>query len=176
MAASVRLPPEKAVDALLLAALVMAGLAFVREGPHFDNVVEGWRFFTSAFFSGMIVGFVGWTLGFGVTPQFSLSGVHRRPWLAALVLGIAAASAASYLNRTFATPAGPAIAADIQSLEEGRGDRWHITVKLPDGRYQRYLIPKDAATALQGEKSVRLGVAHGMLGFDFVSEFEPIRP
>jgi len=171
-----RLPEEKTVNALLLAALVMAGLVFVREGPHFDNVIEGWRFFTSALFSGMIVGFVGWTLGFGVTPQFSFSGAHRQPWLAALVVAIAAASAASYLNRSFATSAGPAIAAEIESLEEGRGDRWHITVKLPDGSHQRYVIPKDTAAALQGEKAVRLAVAHGMLGFDYIAGFEPIKP
>jgi len=166
---------DKALNAALLAALFIAGVSLLREGPHLDNVIDSWPFFTSAFFSGMLIGFVGWTLAFGVTPQLKFSGSYRHPWLAALILGVAFASAASYLNRTFASPTERTITAEIDSVEEGKGNRWHLTVKTPDGRYQRYLITNDVATLLKNEKMVRLSVAHGALGFDYIARFGPLR-
>ncbi len=170
-----RIHEEKVLTSLLLAALVTAGVAIVREGPQFDNVIGGWSFFTIAFFTGALAGFLGWTRVSGATPTLRFSGARRHPWLAALVLGLAFTAAASYLNRTFAPPADRAITAEIDSVAEGKGDRWHVTVKTPDGRYQRYLISKDAAAALKNEKMVRLSIARGALGYDYISGFEPLR-
>ena len=174
MDAPARPQDEKVLTGLLLAALVAAGVAMVREGSHFDNVIDGWPFFTSAFFAGTFMGFVGWTLAFGVTPTLKFSGAYRHPWLAALVLGLASTAAASYLNRTFASPTERTITAEIDAVTEGKGERWHVTVKTPDGRYQRYLITQAAASALKNEKLARLSVAHGMLGFDFIARVEPL--
>jgi len=163
-----------ALTGLFTVALLIAGVALVQEGPHYDNVIDGWRFFTMAFFTGALVGFLGWTQAFGITPTFKFSGSHRYPWLAALVVALAASAAASYFNRTFATPTGRSITGEIRSVEEGKGDRWHVTVNVPNGLPQRYLISKDAATALKNEKEVRLGIARGALGFEFVARFEPL--
>ena len=97
-------PSERVLTSLLLAVLIIAGVALLREGPQFDNVIDGWRFFTLAFFSGALAGFLGWTRMFNVVPTLKLSGAHRHPWLAALALGLVCAAGASYFNRTFATP------------------------------------------------------------------------
>lgn len=166
---------ERVLTSLLLVALITAGVALAREGPNFDNVIDGWNLFTIAFFSGALAGFLVWTRVSGVTPTFRLAGPHRNPWLAALVLGLACAAAASYLNRTFAAPAGRSITAELDAITEGKGGRWHVTVKMPDGRYQRYVIPQDAAAALKNEKMVRLSVARGALGYDYIAGFEPFR-
>ena len=112
----------------------------------------------------------------GVAPAFKFSGSHRYPWFAALVLALAASASASYFNRTFYTLTDRSITGEIRSVEEGKGDRWHVTVNVPDSLPQRYLISKDAATALKNEKQVRLGIARGALGFEFVARFEPYRP
>ena len=164
---------EKALNGLLLAALFVSGLVLMREGPHFDNVIDGWPFFTSAFFAGTLIGFLCWTSTFGVTPSLKFSGSNRLPWMAALVLGLVATATASYVNRTLAAPADRAITADIDSIDEGKGNRWHVTTKTPDGRYQRYLISKDVADALKNAKKVRMSIARGALGFDFMAKFEP---
>ena len=166
---------ERVLTSLLLVALITAGVALAREGPNFDNVIDGWNLFTLAFFSGALAGFLVWTRVSGVTPTFKLAGSHRHPWLAALVLGLACSAAASYLNRTFASPAGRSITAEIDAITAGKGERWHVTVKMPDGRYQRYVIPQAAATALKNEKMVRLSVARGALGYDYIAKFEPFR-
>ena len=175
MDAPARPQDEKVLTGLLLAALFAAGVALVREGSQFDNVIDGWPFFTSAFFAGTFIGYAGWTLVFGVTPKLKFSGSYRHPWLAALALGVASTATASYLNRTFSSPADRTITAEIDTVTEGKGDRWHVTVKTPDGRYQRYLITRDVATLLKNEKLVRMSVAHGMLGYDFIARFEPVR-
>ena len=47
---------DKSVNGLLLATLFVAGILMVREGAHFDNVIEGWPFFTGAFFIGTLHG------------------------------------------------------------------------------------------------------------------------
>jgi hypothetical protein len=171
-------PPrdEKALNGLLLAALFVAGLVLMREGPHFDNVIDGWPFFTSAFFAGTLIGFLVWTYSFGVTPSLKFSGSNRQPWLAALVLGLVATASASYINRTFAAPTDRAVTAEIDSIDEGKGNRWHVTVKTPDGRYQRYLISKEVADALKAGRQVRMSIARGALGFDFIAKFEPAPP
>jgi hypothetical protein len=168
-------PPrdEKVLNGLLLAALFIAGVVLVREGPHFDNVIDGWPFFTSAFVAGTLLGFLVWTYSFGTTPTLKFTGSYRQPWLAALVLGLVATATASYINRTFAAPPDRTITAAIDSVEEGKGNRWHVTVKTPDGRYQRYLISKEVADALKKERQVRIGIARGALGFDFMARFEP---
>jgi hypothetical protein len=173
--APVQSPTEKILTGAFTVALLTAGVALVQEGPHFDNVIDGWRFFTLAFFSGALVGFIGWTQVSGVTPTLKFSGPHRHPWLAALVLALAASAAASYLNRTFATPTDRSITGEIDSIAEGKGDRWHVTVKMPNGLYNRYLISQDVATALRNEKGVRLSIARGALGYDYIAEFEPLK-
>ena len=162
-----------ALTGLFTVALLTAGAALVQEGPHYDNVIEGWRFFTSAFFTGALVGFLGWTQAFRITPAFKFSGSHRYPWLAAVALALAASAAASYINRTFATLTERSVTAEIRSVDEGKGDRWHVTVNTPNGLPQRYLISKDTATALKNEKEVRMSIARGALGFEFIASFEP---
>lgn len=164
---------DKVLSGVLVMALVLAGLALLREGPHFDNVIEGWRFFTIAFFAGAGFGIAVCRLAFGVTPALKFSGASRQSWTAVLAVGLAFAATASYFNRNFAAPANRSITYEIDSVAEGKRDRWHITVKLPDGRYQRYLISHDAAVALKNEKEVRLTIARGALGFEFVTAFEP---
>jgi len=77
-----------ALTGLFTVALLTAGVALVQEGPHYDNVIDGWRFFTIAFFTGALVGFLGWTQASGIAPAFKFSGSHRYPWLAALVLAV----------------------------------------------------------------------------------------
>lgn len=166
-------PDVKVLNGLLLAALFVAGIVLVREGPHFDNVIDGWPFFTSAFFAGTLIGFLCWTYTFGVPVSLKFTGSYRLPWLAALVVGLIATSAASYINRSFAAPTDRTIAAEVDAVDEGKGDRWHVTVKTLDGRYQRYLISKEVAETLKKTKAVRLGIAHGALGFDFIARFEP---
>lgn len=164
-----------ALTGLFTVALLTAGVALVQEGPNFDNVIDGWRFFTIAFFSGALVGFIGWTRVSGVTPTLRFSGSYRYPWFAALVLAIAASAGASYLNRTFTTPTDRSLTGEIDSIAEGRGDRWHVTVKMPNDIYHRYLISKDAATALKDAKEVRLSIARGALGYDYIAGFEPLK-
>ena len=167
---------EKVLNGLLLAALLVAGFALMREGPHFDNVIDGWPFFTSAFFAGTLIGFLCWTYTFGVTPSLKFAGSNRLPWMAALAVGLIATSTASYVNRSFAAPTDRTIAGEVDSVGEGKGNRWHVTVKTPDGRYQRYLISKEVADALKNTQAVRLGIARGALGFDFIARFEPGPP
>jgi len=164
---------EKTLFAILVVALVICGAALMREGPHFDNVIEGWPFFIVAFLAGALAGYLGWTRAFGFTPLFKFSGANRHPWLAALALGLMFSAAASYLNRTYASPTGRALNGEIDTITEGKGDRWHVTVKMPDGRYQRFLISTDVATALKNAHEVRLRVARGLLGFEFIEGFEP---
>ena len=168
-------PPrdEKALNGLLLAALFISGIVLVREGPHFDNVIDGWPFFTGAFFAGTLIGFLCWSYTFGGAPALKFSGSYRQPWLAALILGLVSTSTVSYINRTFATPTDRAITGDLDSLDEGKGDRWHVTVKTPDGRYQRYYISKATADTLKNAKQVRMSIARGALGFEFMAKFEP---
>ncbi len=166
-------PDEKVISALLLAALILAAIALLREGPHYDNVLEGWSFFTTIFFIGMLVGFLGWTQAFRIVPTLSFTGPHRQPWIAAFALGLVFTVAGSWLNRTFATPPGRALTAEIDSFKEARNQRWRLSVKMPDGTYQRYLISQDTASRLKEEKAVRLGIARGALGFEFVATFEP---
>jgi uncharacterized membrane protein len=164
-----------ALTGLFTVTLLTAGVALVQEGPHYDNVIDGWGFFTIAFFTGALVGFLGWTRASGITPAFKFSGAHRYPWLAAMVLALAVAAAASYFNRTFSTPTERSITGEIHSVEEGKGERWHVTVIMPNGLPHRYLIPKDAAAALKNAKEVRMSVARGALGLDYIARFEPAK-
>jgi hypothetical protein len=164
---------DKALNSLLLAALFISGVLMVREGPHFDNVIDGWPFFTGAFFLGTLLGFGCWSFTFGVAPSLKFSGSYRQPWLAALVMGLITTVSVSYINRTFAAPPDRSIATNIESLDEGKADRWHVTVKMSDGRFQRYLISKEAADALKSEKQLRISIARGALGFDLMTKFEP---
>jgi hypothetical protein len=170
-------PPrdEKALNGLLLAALFISGIVLVREGPHFDNVVDGWPFFTGAFFTGTLLGFLCWTYTFGDTLVLKFSGSYRQPWLAALVMGLVTTVSVSYINRTFAAPPDRAITAEIEFIDEGRGDRWYVAVKMPDGRFQRFLITKAVADALKSEKMVDISVARGALGFDLMAKFAPAK-
>jgi hypothetical protein len=163
---------EKVLNGLLLAALFVSGIVMVREGPHFDNVIDGWPFFTSAFFGGTLIGYLSWTYTFGVKPALKFSGSYRQQWLAALVMGLATTVAVSYINRTFAAPADRTITAAIESLDEGKAGRWQLTVKTADGRFQRYLITQQVADALKSEKMVAIGIARGALGFDLMAKFE----
>ncbi len=176
MSAPAQTHEEKVLSSLLLVGVIVAGVAIVHEGPRFDNVIEGWNFFIIAFFAGALAGFLGWIRATGAAPALSFSAAHRNPWLAALVLGLAAAATASYLNRTFGAAGVRAVTAEIDAVSQGKGDRWHVTVKMPDGRYQRYLIPAETALALKNEQAVRMSIARGGLGFDYIASFEPARP
>jgi hypothetical protein len=173
MAAPTNTPRDKKLNGLLLGALVLAGVALVREGPYYDNVIDGWRFFTLAFFAGALVGFIGWTQAFKLTPAFRLAGAYRQPWLAALCAGIIACTVASWLNRGFTTPTDQVLIGEVDVVEEGRGDRWHVGVKLPDGRFERYLIDREAAEVLKSAKAVRINVVRGMFGFEVLTGFVP---
>lgn len=166
---------ERVLTSLLLMAMILAGVVLVREGPHFDNTVDGSRFFTIAFFMGALTGFLGWSQLFRITPTFSISGAYRQPWLAAIMLGLVAASAGCYVNRTFTTPTERSITAAIDWIEPGRGDRWHVTVTLPNRQRERFFITEQAATSLKNEKAVRMHLARGALGFDYITRFEPLR-
>ncbi|MDB5809870.1 MAG: hypothetical protein JWN94_1992 [Betaproteobacteria bacterium] len=167
---------EKSINGLLLAALFIGGILLVREGPHFDNVLDGWPFFTGSFFAGTLLGFVCWSYSFGVSPTLKFSGAYRQPWLAALVMGLLTTVSVSYINRTFAAAPNRAITAEIDIVDEGKGDRWHVSVKMPDGHYQRYLITKPVADALKDARLVRMSIARGALGFDLITQFEPAKP
>ena len=164
---------DKALNGLLLAALFIAGVVLVREGPHFDNVIDGWPFFTGAFFIGTLMGFLAWSFTFGVPPTLKFTGSYRMPWLAALVMGLVTTVSLSYINRTFAAPPDRTVDAEIDSVDEGKGDRWHVTVKRPDAPSQRYLVSKPVADALKNQKLVRMSIARGALGFDLIAKFEP---
>ena len=166
---------DKAVNGLLLAGLFISGVLMVREGPHFDNVLDGWPFFAGAFCGGTLLGFLGWSYTLGDGPSLKFSGAYRQPWLAALLMGLLTTISVSYINRAFAAPPDRTLTAEIDSVDEGKGDRWHVSVKNSDGRYQRYLISKPVAEQLKNEKMVRMGIARGALGFDFVSTFAPAR-
>jgi hypothetical protein len=174
MAAAPNTPRDKKLNGLLLGALVLAGVALVREGPHYDNVIDGWRFFTLAFFAGSLAGFIGWTQAFKLTPAFRLAGAYRQPWLAALIAGVITCTAASWLNRSFSTPTDTVLIGEVDLVEEGRGDRWHVGVKLPDGRFERYLIDLETAEALKGAKAVQISVVRGLFGFEVLTGFAPV--
>jgi hypothetical protein len=164
---------ERTLNALLLGGLFIAGVVLVREGPHFDNVIDGWPFFTGAFFTGTLLGFLSWSYTFGIKPTLRFSGSYRQPWLAALLMGLITTSSVSYINRTFAAAPYRSTTAEIEIVDDGKADRWHLTVKAPDGRYQRYLISKAVADELKSARMVRLGIARGALGFDLITQFEP---
>ena len=72
---------EKVITGLLLAVLILAAIALLREGPNYDNVLESWRFFTTVFFTGMLLGFLGWTQAFHTVPTLSFAAPHRQPWI-----------------------------------------------------------------------------------------------
>jgi hypothetical protein len=44
LAAAKRAADERVLNGLLLAILFVAGVVMVREGPHYDNVFDGWPF------------------------------------------------------------------------------------------------------------------------------------
>src|SRR3954469_20272906 len=167
---------DKSLNGLLLAALFVAGVLMVREGAHFDNVLDGWPFFTGAFFLGTLLGFACWSFTFGVAPSLKFTGAYRQPWLAALVMGLLTTVSLSYINRTFAAPVDGTLTGEIDIVDEGKGDRWHLSVKMPDGHYQRYLISKPVADTLKDARMVRMNIAHGALGFDLITQFDPVKP
>jgi hypothetical protein len=164
---------EKVLTALLLGTIILAAIALMREGPQYDNVIEGWRLFNTAFFSGALIGFLFWTQTFHIVPTLSLKPAHRQPWIAAFALALVFTVAGSWLNRSFATPSGRSIVATIDSLREVKDDRWQLWVKHPDGTFQRYQIKKDAAAALQNRTTVKLEVSRGAMGFDLITRFDP---
>ena len=88
-------------------------------------------------------------------------------------MGLLTTVSVSYINRSFAGPVERSLTANIEDVEEGKGERWHLVVKKTDGGYQRYLIPKPVADQLKNEKIVRLGISRGALGFDLITKFEP---
>jgi hypothetical protein len=164
-------PDEKVLTSLLLAAVILSAVALMREGPQYDNVLESWRFFNTAFFTGALVGFLGWTQTFRIVPTLSLKPADRQPWIAAFALGLIFTVAGSWLNRSYTTPTGRMLVAEIDTLKEVKDDRWQLSVKHSDGSYQRYQIKKEAAAALQNQKNVRMEVGRGALGFDLITDF-----
>ena len=167
---------QKVLNGLLLTALFVTGIVLSREGPHFDNVIDGWRFFNIALVTGLLMGYFFGIRAAGVAPSLKFSGPHRLPWLAALVLGLAFTAAASSINRIFAAPPDRTFTSNIDSIDEGKVGRWYVAVKTPEGLYQRYLISKPVADELKNAKMVRIGIARGALGFDLVAKFEPVSP
>ena len=167
---------ERVLTALLLMGVVLTGVALAREGVHFDNTVAGDRLFMIAFFGGAILGFVGWTRYTGITPALSLSGPNIQLWLATALVAFVTTASASYVNRRFATPTERSSTAAIDSIREGKGTRWHVVVSADDGRLGRYLITEQTAARLKDAKAVRMRYARGVLGFDYIAEFEPIKP
>lgn len=165
---------ERVLTALLLMCVVLAGVALMREGVHFDNTTGGERLFTIALLAGGIVGFLGWTRYTGVTPALSLSGPSRQLWLATVLAALVSAAGACYVNRTFATLTERSRVAAIDSILEGKGTRWHVVVRADDGGRERYLITEQTAAQLKNAKAVRMRYARGALGFDYIAEFEPI--
>ena len=164
---------ERIVNTVLLGGIFISGIVLVREGPYFDNVLDGWPFFTGAFFIGTLLGFASWSYNFQIKPSLKFSGTYRQPWLAAFLMGLLTTVSVSYINRSFAGPVERSMTANIEDVEEGKGERWHLVVKKTDGGYQRYLIPKPVADQLKNEKIVRLGISRGALGFDLITKFEP---
>ena len=168
-------PDEKVLSGLLLGVVVLCGVGLLQEGPMYDNVLDGWRFFNTAFFTGALVGFLGWTQTFRIVPTLSLKPEHRQPWIAAVAAALIFTVGGSWLNRSFTTPAGRSIVGQIDSLREGKGERWQMWVKLPDGNFQRFQIGKDAAAALMNQSQVQMEVSRGAIGFDLVTRFEPVK-
>jgi hypothetical protein len=166
-------PDEKILTSLLLAVVILAAVALMKEGPQYDNVLESWRFFNTAFFTGALVGFLGWTQTFRIVPTLSLKPADRQPWIAAFALGLVFTVGGVWLNRSYTTPTGRVLVAEIDTLKEIKDDRWQLSVKHSDGSYQRYQITKDAAAALKSRNSVRMEVGRGALGFDLITRFEP---
>ena len=74
---------------MLLAVGILAAGALIKEGPQYDNVLESWRLFNTAFFTGALIGFLGWTQTFRIVPTLSLKPADRQPWIAAFALGLA---------------------------------------------------------------------------------------
>ncbi len=166
---------ERVLTSLMLAVLIVAALAFMREGPHYDNALAGGRFFVIAFFAGALSGFLGWVRASGVAPTLGFSAAQRAPWLASIALGLVFATAGSYVNRTYAMPTDRSIIAEFNSLTEAKNDRWQLMVKMPEGHFQRFLVTSEAAEALKNSKTVRLGIARGVLGADVIAKFEAMQ-
>jgi hypothetical protein len=166
---------EKVLTGLLLGAVILGAVALLREGPQYDNVLDGWRFFNTAFFGGALIGFLFWTQTFRIVPKLSLKPADRQPWIAAFAFALICSVAGSWLNRTITTPTGRTLVGEIQMLKEIKDDRWQLEVKYADGSYQRYHITKDMAAALQNEKAVRMEIGRGVLGFDLITRFEANR-
>jgi hypothetical protein len=162
---------QRVQASLLLAVLFVAAFALAREGPYYDNVIGAGDLFMIAFFGGALVGYIGWIRLTGIVPELTFSGPHRYLWYAALTAALIVSSGASFVNRTFATPTGRTLIAAVESIDERRGGRWNLTVKMADGRYQRYVIDEQTAQALRPAKAVRLGIARGLLGYEIVAEF-----
>ena len=167
---------ERVLTALLLGGVVLTGVTLAREGVHFDNTTGGERLLAIALLAGGIVGFLGWTRYTGTTPALSLSGPSRQLWLATALAALLSTAGASYVNRTFATLTERSRVAAIDSILEGKGSRWHVVVRAADGGRQRYLITEQTAAQLKNAKAVRMRYARGVLGFDYIAEFEPIKP
>jgi hypothetical protein len=163
---------EKVLTALLLGVIILAAVALIREGPQYDNVLDSWRFFNTAFFGGALIGFLFWTQTFRIVPTLSLKPAHRQPWIAAFALALVFTVAGSWLNRTFTTPSGRSMVGQIDSLRELKDDRWQLWVKHADGSFQRYQITKDTAAALQNQTMVRMEIARGALGFELITRFD----
>jgi len=163
---------DRSINTLLLGALILTGLVMMREGPYIDNMLQGWRFFITAFFTGAIAGFVGWMQTFGIVPSFSFNAESRRLWMAALTCALAFAGIGSYLNRTFAGPTGRTISVEVDSVNQSK-DRSRVTVKMPDGEYRRYVIDKETTVTFKAQAPAQLVIARGALGVEFVAGIQP---
>lgn len=167
---------ERVITSLLLMFFLLAGVALMREGAHFDNTADGERLFAYSLLGGGVAGFLGWKHYMGMPAKLTLTGPSRQLWLATALAALVSTAGASYLNRTFATLTDRSQVAAIDSVQEGKGARWHVIVSTADGAHERYLVTEQAAAKLKGAKSVRMRYARGFLGFDYIAEFEPVGP
>ena len=92
------------------------------------------------------------------------------------LVALLSAAGASYVNRTLATLTDRSKMAAIDSVVAGKGSRWHIVVKTAEGGLERYLITEQAAAQLKDAKVVRMRYARGALGYDYIAQFELVRP
>jgi hypothetical protein len=159
-------PDEKVLTSLLLAVVILAAVALMKEGPQYDNVLESWRFFNTAFFTGALIGFLAWTQTFHIVPTLSLKPADRQPWIAAFALGLVFTVGGVWINRQSVTPTGRSIVAGgeynysgnaINSAVADYGD-YNNMLRVKDWQYRADIVATIAAMLNSALSSTRLTV------------------